>query len=386
MAELTGKRVTHVITGLGDGGAEAALFRLVLADKQNVHSVISLMSEGKYGADLLNAGIPVECLDMKRGRMRLRDFWGLRRIIKDLRPDLVQTWMYHADLFGGLAARLAGVRSVVWGIRHTDLTKQNSSRGTRLIKGGSARVSKRIPSKIIACAERAREVHVRAGYDAARMEVVPNGYDIDQFRVDAELRVAVRDEFGVRAQELCLGMVGRYHSNKDHANLLAALGRLAREGLDFTVILVGTGLTEDNAELMLILQAEGIAARTIMAGPRRDIPAIMNALDLHVLSSNTEGFPNVLCEAMACGTPCVATDVGDAAHIVGSTGTVCPPRDAEALAAAIRKALPLVQNAKAALNARGRIETNFTIEAMVKGFRTVWGVAKSSENKKVKAR
>lgn len=374
MTELTGKRVTHIITGLGDGGAEAALVRLVIADTQNTHSVISMMDEGKYGDKLRAAGISVTCLNMQRGRMRARDFWQMRRIIQTLRPDVVQTWMYHADLFGGLAARLAGVKPVVWGIRHAELGK-GSSRSTRLIRWISARLSKAIPTKFIACAAQSRDVHVRVGYDVRRMEVVANGYDIKKFQVDAGLRNAVRVEFGIKAEALCLGMVGRYHPNKDHANLLMALGILAHEGLDFTVLLVGAGLSDDNAELMQALHAEGIAERCILAGSRPDIPAIMNALDLHVLSSNTEGFPNVLCEAMACGTPCITTDVGDAAYIVGDTGTVCAPQDAKALADAIRQTLPLAQNTAAAQKSRRRIVDNFTMETMVKGFQRVWGAA-----------
>lgn len=370
-------RVLHVITGLNDGGAEAVLYRLCTHDKTRQHIVISLMDAGKYGSMLTEAGIAVHCLNMPRGQIRLRALWRLWRLLRQLKPDVVQTWMYHADLLGGVVARLAGVRFVVWGIRHTTLVPGQSSRGTIIVARVLARLSRLVPKQIVACAEEAAVVHGRLGYDTAKMQVIPNGYDLSQFVQDKEAGQALRAELGVHEGAPLLGMVGRFDPQKDHANLLHALGLLHEREVSFRCVLVGTGLDEDNAILLAQIQQLGLQDLVQLLGRRNDIPAVMNALDVHVLSSSFgEAFPNVLSEAMACGTPCVTTDVGDAARIVGDTGWVVSPSDSAALAGALEEALGQWRQLEGWLArqqaAREHIEENFSIEKMIDAYHAVW--------------
>ena len=371
--------ILHLITGLSDGGAEAVLYRLCTHDAENRHVVVSMMDEGKYGPLLRAAGVAVHCLGMPRGRVTVRGLWRLWRLLRAERPTVVQTWMYHADLVGGVLARLAGVRAVCWGIHHSNLEPGKSRRATIWVARLDARLSRWVPAAIVCCAAQARDVHVRLGYAAEKFVIIPNGYDVGRFRPDAAARARLRAEWGVPDGVPLLGMVARFDPQKDHANLLAACARLQASGADFAAVLVGTGCDAGNAALVQQLAAAGLTQRVRLLGRRDDVPAVMAALDLHVLSSAYgEAFPNVLAEAMACGTPCVTTDVGDAAQIVGETGWVVPPRDAAALAEGIAAALKEWRErpdewAARRCAARERIVETFGLDRMVQAYRRVWG-------------
>lgn len=367
--------ILHIITGLNNGGAEAVLYRLCAHDLADRHHVVSLMDGGKYGPMLEALGVPVTCLAMPRGRVTASGLWRLWHLLRSQRPDVVQTWMYHANLLGGLAAWLAGSRNIVWGIHHTDLDDDGASRSTRLVVRLGAWVSRWMPRRIICCAEKARGVHVAEGYDPRRINVVTNGYDLSVFRPDPGAGRSVRAELGIGDQAV-IGFVARHDPQKDHDNLLRALKVLHEKGLHPLCLLVGPNMDQGNQTLVSRIESLGLAAQVRLLGPRNDIPAVMNALDLHVMSSAFgEAFPNVLAEAMACGTPCVSTDVGDAAAIVGNTGWIVSPRHPEALADAIAAALDLRGTADWAERktaARERVANRFSIERMVDNYRSIW--------------
>lgn len=368
-------RVLYIITGLGDGGAEAVLHRLVTHDSADEHHVVSLMGEGKYGPILRDQGVQVTALAMPRGRITLAGMRRLWRAVRRTRPDVVQTWMYHADLLGGVVGRLCGV-PVVWGIRNTTLEHGQSVRTTITVRRLCGALSRVLPKRIVACAEAAVQVHAATGYDVGRMAVVPNGYDLTRFSPDAALRAQLRQVWGFPKEVPVLGMVARYDPYKDHENLLAALRLLRDRGMVFQAVLVGTGVDNTNTQLTLRISTLGMAGQVRLLGPKTDVVAVMNALDVHVLSSSAEAFPNVLAEAMACGTPCVSTDVGDAAQIVGGTGWIVPSRSPQALAEALGAALQAwtqrsnwVQRQAAC---RARIEERYSLGSMVQAYREVW--------------
>jgi glycosyltransferase involved in cell wall biosynthesis len=373
---LTGKMdICHIITGLNDGGAEAALFRLCTHDAGNRHHVVSLMDGGKYGPLLEAAGVRVTTLDMPRGKVTPSGLWRLWRRLRRDRPDVVQTWMYHADLLGGLAARLAGIANVNWGIRHTMLIPGTSSAGTILVAKICGRLSRLVPRNIICCARKAIEVHAGLGYDAGRMHVIPNGYDLSLYRPDREAGRAVRSALALPEQAKVIGLVARFDPLKDHDNLLGALALLKQRGKCPHCLLIGTGLDAQNDGLVARLRDLDLMDRVLLLGRRTDIPAVMNALDLHVMSSRSEAFPNVLAEAMACGTPCVSTNVGDAAAIVGDSGWIVPPEDSRVLADAIDGALAMMDEPDWAARktaAREHVEANFSIVRMVDNYRHIW--------------
>ena len=370
-------KILHIIAGLNDGGAEAVLYRLCNNDTRYTHYVISMMDVGKYGPLLKQAGIEVHYLNMPQGRVSMRGLLRLWSLLRELKPDVVQTWMYHADLIGGVVARLAGVKSVFWGIRHTTLEPGKSKRSTIYVARLCAFLSRWVPDKIVCCANKAVEVHVKLGYSAHKMTVIPNGYDLKKFFVDYDDRKLLRNEWGIDETIPLLGMVGRFDPQKDHKNLINALGTLRQSSFDFCFVLIGKNLLETNQELVAWIDAQDLRENIILLGQRSDIPQVMNALDVHVLSSSYgEAFPNVLAEAMACGTPCVTTDVGDAALIVGDTGWVVEPKNAEALATALLDSLILLHDEPAWMirkqQARERIVNNFCLEKMINDYHTVW--------------
>lgn len=200
--------------------------RLCLADTYGKHTVISLMGAGKYHAILQSAGIDVNCLNFLRRRITLSGLWGLWRILRDTRPDVVQTWMYHADLVGGVMARLAGHRNLVWGIRHSDLNAGSTARSTILV----ARLSGFVPRVIVCCAKKSRKVHVALGYYGARMRVIPNGCDLSVFLPDPALGQGFRAQIGVASDVALIGFVARFDPQKDHLNLLNALAQVRQRG------------------------------------------------------------------------------------------------------------------------------------------------------------
>jgi glycosyltransferase involved in cell wall biosynthesis len=371
-------KVFHIITGLNDGGAEGALYRLCMHDSGNQHLVVSLMDGGKYGPLLELEGIPVTCLQMMRGRASFSAIWGLWMLIRNWQPDVVQTWMYHADFLGGTVAKMAGVRRVFWGIRNGTLESGKSRQSTILIASICSRISHFIPTRIICCADNAREVHVASGYCPSKMVVIPNGYDLSKFAINPDARQKLRQEWGISDRTFLVGMVARFDPQKDHFNLISALALLKQEGHDIHYVLAGTGMDSLNIELQEWLNDTDLAEQVQLLGPRSDIADVMNALDLHLLSSAYgEAFPNVLAEAMACGTPCVTTDTGDAPLIVGETGWVVPIRTPQVLAATILEAKNQWESDAAhwhmrRIASREQIEHAFDIKKMCAGYNAIW--------------
>lgn len=370
--------ILHIITGLNDGGAEAVLFRLATFDQQHRHIVVSLGGMGKYGPLLEDKGVRVHCLDMPRGQVSLGGIRKLFAVIRSERPHVVQTWMYHANLLGGIAARLSGIKNVFWGLHHTRLVPGTTGTSTLIVDWFCARLSPFVPKGIIACAQEALLVHVANGYDARKFTVIPNGYDVSLFAPDPQGGAQVRQELGIAPDARVIGLVGRWDPQKDHANLIAAVRIVRHRYPNLNLVLAGTKCDAGNSDLTGLLQASGLDRGIHLLGRRADVPALMNALDLHVLSSYNEAFPNVVAEAMACGTPCIVTDVGDTTQIIGDTGWSVPPKDHQALAGAIERALrerdDLKHWATRKTAARQRIVREFGLASMVERYDEAWGL------------
>jgi glycosyltransferase involved in cell wall biosynthesis len=372
-------KVVHIITGLNDGGAEAVLFRLCVAERSATHIVISLMNEGKYGKLLKEHSVTVYCLNMLRGKIDFSALLQLKRLLTYINPDVVQTWMYHSDILGGSIARLCGIKNIFWGVHHSNLDPSTSKRTTIFVAKVCAHISSVVPKGIVCCSERGATIHKDLGYNSEKINVIPNGYNTAEFSPDIPAGEKLRRELTIDTDFPLIGMVARFDAQKDHQNLLLALSHLKAKYHKFHCLLVGTGVEQGNSVLVQSLATLGLEDCVTLLGRRNDIPRVMNAIDLHVLSSSHgEAFPNVLAEAMACKTPCVTTDVGDASLIVGDTGWVVPPKDSDKLARAMIEAFDYMdcdnkwQHRRE--DARRRIVENFSIEQMVKSYRAFWGI------------
>ncbi len=368
--------VIHIIIGLNVGGAELMLKRLIVSHQavsDHQHTIISLTSIGTVGLQLQALGVEVHTLGMRSVLDIPRVMWQLIRLIRIDRPDVVQTWMYHADLLGGLAARLAGNRNVIWGIRTTEVNASVSC-ATSLIRILCARLSHFVPHSIVCAADASRRVHIAVGYDASRMVVVPNGFDLDRLVATPEQGDELRLQCDLGAGVVVIGFLGRFHPDKGQQNFVRAAGLLARQYVNARFLMVGRDLDANNAQLAQWISATGCADRFVLLGERADVPACLVAMDLFCLSSRTEGFPNVVAEAMAMGLPCVVTDVGDAAMLVADTGVVVPKEDSAALAAGLRQLLAMSPDARQQLGqkARARIHAEFSMDRARERFESIY--------------
>ena len=325
------RQVLHVITGLEVGGAEMALYRLILAfrDSPYAHTVIALRPGGGMYRRFVESGIRLIVLDVRRSPVS--HLLRLYRLIRTLRPDIVQTWLYHADFLGGLAARLAGNRNVIWGVRTTDVDG-GCARATAFVRQACASLSRWVPHTIVCVAEAARRSHSLLGYDSDRMVVVGNGFDLSSLASNQFQRRQLRAQYGVDDDDVVVGTLGRFNLDKDHENFVQAAGQLVEQHARLRFLMVGKGLDANNNDLMRWINATGHADRFVLLGERSDAAACLAAMDIFCLSSRTEAFPNAVGEAMAMGLPCVATDVGDVAVLMADTGVLVPKANPSALA------------------------------------------------------
>jgi len=329
--------VAHVITGLGAGGAEGFLTRLVpeLAVRGVTSTVFSLTDDGVYGEELRRSGTDVCPLGLRPDRPDPRVLVRLVRHLGDIRPDVVMTWLYHADLIGGMAGRIARV-PVGWNLRQSAMGPAAPRRHHMLLRL-NARLADRLPAQIVCVSHRALADHIDAGYPAERMEVIHNGFDVARFKPDAGARLAVRGELGIPADGRVIGHVARFDAQKDHRTLIHAIALVFAERSDTHLVMCGDGLESSNRELGELIDDSGLDRRRLhLLGRRQDVARLDAAFDVAVSSSAYgEGLSNALAEAMACGVPCVSTDTGDAEELIGGTGTIVPVGDAGALAQSV---------------------------------------------------
>lgn len=377
-------RVLHVIGGLELGGAETLLYRLATHPTPEVeHEVICLGKRDWYSPRLEKHGVVVHHLGMTSAASTLGGLKRLRQLIRDRRPDVIQSWMYFANVLSGLVARGTGI-PVVWGIHGSTLEHLGAPSHFCARAGG--RFSPRLSAYVINCSERSAGLHAKLGYSAVPNSVIPNGYDPLAFHPDERAREAARQSLDLDESTFVIGSLARWHSQKDIPNLLRAVRLAVNRGVSLRCLLIGRGLDADNPELAAEIRKNDCGDLILPLGGRADVPDLARALDLHVLSSSGgEAFPNVVAETMLSGTPNAVTDVGDSALMVDKTGWVVPRADPVAMADAIELAFHEWRDRPAdwgdrRVAARHCIVERFTFERMVDAYRDVWRrTAKTSQ-------
>jgi glycosyltransferase involved in cell wall biosynthesis len=369
-------RIVHIISGLSIGGAEMMLYRLIQSSKGDgvTHTVISMSATDMIGDKIRALGVDVRILDMSRGVPNPLLLTRLVRWLVELRPDVVQTWMYHADLFGGIAAlvarkvislrdRAAPRLMLAWGVHQTEYPTIGNYKKLGTVAKSCALLSRHVPDAIICCANAAKTTHAKGGYSEDRMEVIFNGFDLELFRPRVEGEDVLRAQLGIRAEAPIIGIVGRVDPAKDYENFVAAIGKTARQYPDCHYVMIGKGLDESNVRMRTLIEQAGVKGTYHLLGARHDLHLLIPSFDIFCLSSRSEGLPTVVGEAMAAGVPCVATDVGDTAALVGDTGQLVPRENADALAAGLIHLLGLPRENRQYLGqkARERIQAGFSI-------------------------
>ncbi|MFT4039438.1 MAG: glycosyltransferase [Thermomicrobiales bacterium] len=375
--------IVHVIGTLEVGGAQMMLWKLISQmDPQRFrHVVVCAFEGGPFAERLEAAGVPVIDLRMRHGaqppglkRRVLRvlkapgALASLGMVLRRVRPNLVLTWGYHVDTLGLAAAAPLGI-PVVW----TIFSSFNPFFGRFVMAINQAAVQlSRFPAAVVSDSEAGRAWHIKLGYRARQWRVIPSGFDLAQFAPSAAARAALRQELGLAAETPLIGLIGRYNPVKGHETFVAAAGIVLQDHPTAHIILAGPGVTWENAELCgwITATAGDVRDRLHLLGERPDVPQVTAALDIATCASYSESSPLVVGEAMASGVPCVVTDVGDAAIMVGETGLVVPPRDPAAMAAAWSRLLALPPAERRALGerARARIDAHYSLPRVIASY------------------
>ncbi|MBP9742728.1 MAG: glycosyltransferase [Burkholderiales bacterium] len=364
------KKVLHIITSLNGGGAEKILFDFIAVthEKGIHHTVVSLSGHGFYSEKLSALGVKIFAI-------KINTLKGIFKLIKLLylsyrsKPDIIHTWLYHSN-FISILFYIIGFRNIVWSIHSTQVYGEGISAFTSIINKLCAWFSF-VPQYILYCASSSKIEHEKFGYNKSRSMVIYNGYNTALFKSDYGLKTALRNNLAITSHNIVIGHVARFHPVKDHYTFiksLSLLDELLRARL--TIVMIGDSVDVNNKSLKSWLSEAQILDQTILLGMQENISQFYTMMDLLVLSSISEAFPNVVAEAMASEVSCVVTDVGDAKLIVGDYGYVVPIGDANALANAITKVINLSSNERLLLGreARSHIEQNFALERMVNSY------------------
>ena len=366
-------KLMFVINSLNLGGAERMLVKILSTPdfaKDEV-LVVALQSRGELTSDVIAAGHKVVHLNVTKSITGFFRLAKLAFLMRRFEPDVIHSWLYQSDLTSGVSALFAVKAPVVWSIRQTDISVAHNRFATVLCAKLCALLSRYVPHAIISNAWASRDSHIALGYDKTKITVIPNGIDIDFFTRDLEAGVRVRRELGICEKATVIGLVARFDSQKALDVFAHAASLIAKQRPDVHFLLCGVGMTASNQQLARIIGDNIQAERLHLLGKRLDVANIMNALDLFLLSSSGEGWPNVVGEAMACGVPCVATDAGDTAQIIGDAGIVVAVGDSDALASAALEFMsrPKAQRELSAKAARQQIEEQFNINAIAFRYR-----------------
>ncbi|NLU50543.1 MAG: glycosyltransferase [Syntrophomonadaceae bacterium] len=358
-------KITFLTRSLDYGGAERQLVTLAKGLHERGHRVVVLVfyANGPLEKELYDAGVTVRVLD-KKGRWDVAGFLCrlVHAVVHD-KPDIVHGYLGIPNILTVLLKPIFSGTRMVWGVRASNMDLARYDWLSRLSYQLECMLS-RFADLIITNSHAGFDYAAKNGFPKSKMVVIPNGIDTDRFRPDPEAGRLLRMEWGVADNEKLIGLVGRLDPMKDHPTFLRAAALLRNERKDVRFVCVGDGATDYRKKLQALGKELGLEECLIWAGTRGDMFAVYNALDIASSTSYGEGFPNVIGEAMACGVPCVVTDVGDSSWIVGDVGVVVPPRDPHALAAGLKIALAQWPN-KGGFSGRDRISHCFSVQLLI---------------------
>jgi len=355
----------HIITSLSIGGAETMLLRLIKHKPDLVKStiIISLTDNGEIGRILESIGVSVISLGMHNWSSIFKALFKLKKIIQNEKPDIIHTWMYHANILGGIAALLAKNKNIIWSIRRSELTR-NESLSTYIVMRIGAIFSGVIPKVVVCVAESGLKNHQKYGYKSDNMIVIPNGFDLKKLKHDQVIRKEIRKELNINDDEIIIGCVGRFHESKGYELLIASSIEVIKLHRKVRYLLIGRDLVQQNTILMEWINKTGFPDHFILAGEKNNVADYMSAMDIFCLSSITEGFPNVVGEAMASALPCVVTSVGDVEKITGNTAILVQPKNKKSLSKGLCEMLNMdnEKRHRMGLSGRQKIEKEYPIK------------------------
>lgn len=370
-------RILHIITALHAEGAQMMLYKLLsrMERRRFDAAVISLSDRGALANKFARINIPVHSINMKAGRPTPAGLIRLVRKVRQIKPDLIQGWMYHGNLAAQLSAALAPARvPVLWNVRGSHYKLKEEKLETAAIIWLNAKLSG-LATRIINNSVVSASGHEQnLGYRADKRVIIPNGFDTSLFVPSAEARTSVRAELGVAKDALLIGLFARFHPIKDHACFLQAASQLMKTHTNIHFVLAGKGIDSSNESLRNLVSRSGISTYVHLLGERSDMPRLSAAMDILTLTSLSEGFPNVIGEAMSCAVPCVVTDAGDSRWIVGSTGRIIPPSDVSALVRMWQEMVEMGEENRRTLGvlARQRVVEHFSLDGIARQYEALY--------------
>lgn len=346
--------------------------------------IVSVMDDGEYGAAFRAAGVPVTSIGFSDRLPTPPRIARLVRTVQRCKPDVLMGWMYHGNLAASLGrAWGAPGAGLAWNIRHSVYDLGNERFLTRNLIRLGARASRRVDATVYV-SDVSRRQHHGLGYASRNDVVIGNGIDPAAPATGAE-RLAIRTELGIAPSDVVIGHVARFHPMKDHVSFLRAATLAVEAEPSIRILLVGRGVSPENPVIRPFLRAPSLAGRVLALGERRDVPRVMGAMDVFSQSSFSEGFPNAVLEAAVAGLPCVVTDVGASSEIAGDGAVLVPPRDAPALADALRRMARLSPAGRRDLGAIARKHAlaNWSLEAVVATYATLLeSIARSASERR----
>ena len=373
------KNICYIISNLNLGGAENTLLKVINGLNNNYNfTVISLTNIGDIGVILRNRGIKVYALEIKNIYSLIKNLLYLYNLIRKLKPDIVHTWMYQADLFGGIISKLAGVKIIYWNIRNSSLIS-GTSISTRSIGFLNSFFSYLIPNKIILVSENSRIYHSSLGYSNRKMLVIPNGYDVSLYTTNIFIKDKIKKELNISSNSIVIGSIGRYNLYKDHVTFIKSALRvldIIKKDFNIKFVLIGKNITKENNIIFSLIKNTKFKDNFILLGEQKDIIDYYSLFDIFCLHSISEAFPNVLAEAMCSGLPCISTNVGDVSLMLDDKFCIVPPNNTIKLSNSLIKLINLAKNDLDNIGFQNKlkISSEYSIELFYNNYNQIYNI------------
>ena len=312
-------KIIHIITTLGLGGAERVLFNILKRsnNKYFEHQIICLNSGGYVTNEIKKLKIKIYFLYLNKNFFKgiINCFLFLNKF-NNKDNIIIQTWLPHSDLIGGLISKICGYKKIIWNIRISNFSNNSFKFRTLIVILINSILSYFIPKKIISCSVAGINAHQRFGYKKKIFCLIHNGFD----------KIKIRNRSSKFSKDFTIGMFSRYHKVKNHEYLFRALSILQKKNLKFKLLLLGPNINLKNKELILKLRKNNILKNTIFINKKKifNVNKYFSYIDLYILCSKTEGFPNILGEAIINGVKALSTDVGDSKLMLSSKSRIIP--------------------------------------------------------------